>query len=99
MNKKNKSSRLYLTTGSLLQRRHALQIFLTDMRIVEDTKSIIGDVVMDKEIIAALKCLRSMNMMLSKIFRSCKRGRISNNKQAMVNVLSACILNDEVTNH
>ena len=54
---------------------------------------------MDKEIILALKCPRSMKMMLSKIFRSCNGGRISNNKRAMVNMLSACILNDEVTNH
>jgi len=76
----------------MLQRRHVLQLFLTDKRIVKDTKSIIEDIVMDKEIIAALKCLRSMKMMLSNIFRSCKRGRISNNKRAMVNVLSACIL-------
>ena len=82
-----------------MQRRHTLHLFLTDKRIVKDTKSIIEDVVMDKEIIAALKCLRSMKMMLSNIFRSYKRGRISNNKQAMVNVLSACILNGEVTNH
>jgi hypothetical protein len=28
-------------------------------------------------------------MMLSKIIRNCKWGRISNNKQAMVNLLSA----------
>jgi hypothetical protein len=96
---KNKIIKTYLTTGSLSQRRHALHLFLTDKRIVKDTKSIIEDIVMDKEIIAALKCLRSMKMMLSNIFRSCIQGRISNNKRAMVNVLSACILNDEVNNH
>ncbi len=85
-------------TGSLLQRRHALKLFLTDKRMVEDTKSIIGNVVMDNETIAALQILRSMKMMLSKIIRNCKWGRISNNKQAMINVLSACILNGDEIN-
>jgi hypothetical protein len=42
-----------LTTGSLLQRRHALKLFLTDKRMVENTKSIMGDVVKDKNTIAA----------------------------------------------
>jgi hypothetical protein len=45
-------------TGSLLQRRHALKLFLTDKRMVEDTKSIIGIVTMDKETVAALQILR-----------------------------------------
>ncbi len=42
--------------------------------------------------------LRSFKMMVSKIFRNCKWERISNNKRAMVNVLSACILNGDKTN-
>jgi hypothetical protein len=95
---KNKLIKAYLMTGSLLQRRHALKLFLTDKRMVEDTKSIIGNVVMDNETIAALQILRSMKMMLSKIIRNCKWGRISNNKQAMINVLSACILNGDEIN-
>ena len=45
-------------TGGLLQRRHALKLFLTDKRMVEDTKSIIGIVTMDKETVAALQILR-----------------------------------------
>ena len=95
---KNKLVKAYLTTGNLLQRRHALKLFLTDKRITEDTKSIIGIVGMDKETIAALQMLRSFKMMLNKIFRNCKWGRISNNKRAIVNVLSACILNGGETN-
>ena len=39
-----------------------------------------------------------MEMMLSNIIRNGKWGRISNNKHAMINVLSACILNGEKTN-
>ncbi len=88
---KNKLIKAYLTTGSLLQRRHALKLFLTDKRMVEDTKSIIGDIVMDKETVAALQILRSMKMMLSKIIRYCKWGRISNNKQAMNSGVAAAM--------
>ncbi len=36
---KNKLIKAYLTTGSLLQRRHVLKLFLTDERMVKDTKS------------------------------------------------------------
>jgi hypothetical protein len=47
---------------------------------------------LDKEAIAGLQCLRSMKIILNKIFRG-SSGRISNKKQLIVNVLSACILN------
>jgi hypothetical protein len=60
--------------------------------MIQDTRSILRDVLLDKEAISGLQCLRSMKMILNKIFRG-SRGRISNKKRSIVNVLSACILN------
>ncbi len=91
--KRDKLIKTYLLTGDQLQRQHTLKLFLTQKTMIQDTRLILRDVLLlDKEAIAGLQCLRSMKIILNKIFRG-SSGRISNKKQLIVNVLSACILN------
>ncbi len=89
---RDKLIKTYLLTGDQLQHQHTLKLFLTQKTMIQDTRSILRDVLLDKEAIAGLQCLRLLKMILNKIFRG-SRGRILNKKRLIVNVLSACILN------
>jgi hypothetical protein len=70
----------FLSTGNPEQRKKTLTLFLTKKKIMKDTtKSILSDVLFDKEAIAGVQCLRSMKLILNKLFRS-HAGRISAKK-------------------
>ena len=56
---KDETIKAYLTIGRLLQRRHTLHLFLTDKRIVKDTKSIIEAIVGMVQAWVAQKLLKS----------------------------------------
>ncbi len=68
----NRLIEAYMKTGNLHQRRHTLKLLLSKDIILDDTKSIIGGVILDKDTLAAIQLLKSMKTILSKIFR-CRR--------------------------
>jgi hypothetical protein len=61
--------------------------------VVDNTKSILHGVMLDKEAMAGIHILRTIKRTLRKMFSS-SRGRITNKRKAWVNVISACIYND-----
>jgi hypothetical protein len=77
---RDKLIKTYLSTGDQLKHQHTLKLFLTQKTMIQDTRSILRDVLLlDKEAIAGLQCLRSMKIILNKIFRG-SSGKISNKK-------------------
>jgi hypothetical protein len=92
----DKIIKLYHTTGNPEQRKHTLNLFLSEKTIIADTKSIIGEVILDKEAVAGMQLLilRSMKKILKKIFQ-CSKGRIANNQRSYVNVCASLIYNKE----
>ena len=49
----------YMTTGNREQRRYTLQKFLTQNSVIDNTKSILHGVMLDKEAMAGIRILRT----------------------------------------
>ncbi len=74
---RNKLIKAYMETGNHEQRRLILKLCLSKATILDDTKSIIRDVILDNETVVAIQLLKTIKTILSKIFQ-CRKGRISN---------------------
>jgi hypothetical protein len=79
-----------MKTGNLQQKRHTFKLFLSNAIILDDTKSIIKDALLENDTVAAIHLLKSIKTIVSKIFW-CRSRRITIHQHSFLNVIAACI--------